>query len=52
MAMFVLLEDLITMRVTFSCVLMEHGDMSVITIGMLMMLKLSAHNLATLKQVS
>ena len=40
------------LRVMFKCVLMAHGDMCVITIGTLMMLKWSAHNLVTPHQVS
>ena len=32
------------MRVMFRCVLTEHGDMSVITVGIVMMLKLCADN--------
>ena len=40
MVMFVLLVDMVTMRAMFKCVLMENGDMSVITVGTMMMLKL------------
>ena len=52
MVMFILLEDLETMKAMFRCALMEHGDMFVITVGTTVILKLSVHNLGFQHQVS
>ena len=52
MVIFVLLVGLVIMKVMFRCVLTEHGDMSVIMTGTIMMLQLFVGNWATLHHVS
>ena len=52
MVMFVLLVDMVTMRAMFKCVLMKNGDMSVITTGTMLMLKLFVSSWVTQHHVS
>ena len=52
MAMSVLLVDMVTMRAMFKCVLMENGDMSVIAVGAMLMLKLFVSSWVIQHQVS
>ena len=49
---YVLLEGLVITRVMFKCVSMKHGDMCVITVGTVTMLKLFVGNLVSPRLVS